>query len=108
MPGNDSDLVIVPLEAINFAISLPHIEDLDLLILAACQEPVAVDRVPPDLVDSRVMCRYCVHSFSASARVPNFHLSIFASIQEQGLCWVPVARLDVVLVIGEDELFFRG
>ena len=90
MPTDNRNLCILALEAIDLGISFPDVEYFDPLVLAACDEPVAIDWVPSHLIDCIVVSRDRVHSFAATSRIPNLDVVVLASCNDERLCWVPV------------------
>ena len=95
MPRDNCDLILVPLEAIEFGAELTNVKDLDLVVATACQEPIAIDRVPAYLVDGRIVRMDLIYITASEARVPDLHILVFAAGQDERLGWVPVARLQI-------------
>ena len=105
MPGHYSHLLAMHLEAIYLTVQLTYVKDLDLGVAAACQKPVAIDRVPAHLIDRGVVCVNLVDSTSTCSWVPYLYVLIFTSSQDQRLEGVPIARLYVRSMFGKPELF---
>ena len=78
MPGHHGHLVLMSLKAVEFAVTLADVEHLDLVVTATCQEPVAIDGVPADLVDRRIVSVYLIHTSAALPRIPNLDVLVFA------------------------------
>jgi len=95
VPLDDCHLFLMALEAIELSVHFADIKDLNLMITTTGKEPVAVDRVPLDLVDRRVMCMDLVDKSSALPRIPYLDVLVLATGQDKRLEWVPVAGFDV-------------
>ena len=107
MPSNNRDLILVPLEAIEFRAELTNVKYLDLVVTTACQEPVAIDRVPAYLVDGRIVCVDLVNVPTSETRVPNLNILVFAASQDERLGRVPVTRLEIRPMLRKLKLLCR-
>ena len=90
MPSYHGHLVFMSLKAVEFAVALPDVEHLDLVVTATCQEPVPIDGVPADLVNGRIVRMYLIHTSAALPRIPNLDVLVFATGQDERLGRVPV------------------
>ena len=79
MPGYDGHLVFMSLKAVEFAVTLADVKHLDLVVTTTCQEPVPIDRVPPHLVDGRIVRMYLIHTSATLPRIPNLDVLVFAT-----------------------------
>ena len=79
MPTNNRDLSVLSLKAIDLIVSLSDVKDFDSLVLAACDEPVAVDGVPSYLVDCVVVRGDVLENLASSSRVPNLDVVILTA-----------------------------
>ena len=107
MPRDDCDLVLVPLEAIELGAEFANVEDLYLVVTTPSREPITVDRVPSNLVDRRIVRVNLIDVASTESRVPNLHILVLASRQDEGLGRVPITRLQVGSVLREFKLLLR-
>ena len=73
----------MPFKAIELAVHLADIEHFNLVITTACQEPVAVDWVPPNLVNGCIVRMYLVYTSSTLPRIPDLDVLILAARQNQ-------------------------
>ena len=83
------------LESIEFFVSLADVENFDLLITTAGQEPVAINGVPPNLVNGRVMGMLFIDISPTLSRIPNLDVGVLTTSQDKRLSGMPVTRLDV-------------
>ena len=95
MPSHYVDRVIMPLKAIEFFVQFPQVIYFDLGVSRPCQEPIAVDRVPPRLSDCIVVSWDSVYAFASCSRIPHLNVAIFASSDNQTLKRMPIAGLDI-------------
>ena len=79
MPTNNRDLSVLSLKAVDLIVSLSDVKDFDSLVLAACDEPVAVDGVPSYLVDCVVVRGDVLENLASSSRVPNLDVVILTA-----------------------------
>lgn len=104
MPGNHLDRVFFARVAINLIAGLAQIVYLNVAVLTARQEPIAINRVPAHAADHIVRCCDLVPTLTASPRVPNLNRLILAACDNERHHWVPLTRLHVVFVLSEREL----
>lgn len=106
MPGQNSDLIVVSLEAVELFVALADIKHFYLLILTARQEPIPVDWVPSHLADRVVVGWNRGHTFAALPRVPDLAKVVFTPGEDERLEGVPVATFDIAPVVGENKVLF--
>lgn len=83
MPRNHGDLLLVALEAIELCVHLTDIKHLDFVIAATRQEPIAIDWVPSDLVNRRVVSMDLINMLSALPWIPDLHVLVLTARQNQ-------------------------
>ena len=90
MPCSCCDLVVMTLEAIELAVCLPDIEDLEFVVFTASQEPVSIDRVPADHLDRVVVRLNLVEALPSASWVPYLDEGVLTASQNERLRWVPI------------------
>ena len=69
----------MPLKTVELAVKLTYVPNFDLLVATSCQEPVAVDWIPTNLVDCRIVSMDLIYTLTSSARIPDFDVLILAA-----------------------------
>jgi hypothetical protein len=90
MPSDHVDLVVMSFKRLNLCVHFTYIEQFNLVILGACQEPHAVNWVPADLVDSIIMC-LVQGDYLATPRVPDSNMLVLTARKNKRLRGVPIA-----------------
>ena len=83
MPCDNCHLVLMTLKAVEFFVSFANIENFDLLISTTGQEPVAIDRVPSNLVNGSVMSMLFVDVAATLSWIPNLNIRVLTARQNE-------------------------
>eukprot|EP00960_Hanusia_phi_P075801 768469-Hanusia_phi.AAC.4 len=102
MQSKRSHFVLVPIKRQHRLVGSSEVVELDLLVATSREEPVPVGA--PLARSHRVLVRVDRIQAAASPRVPQLHLVILSSRQDQRLVRVPVAAFDVPVMACDGSL----
>ena len=86
------------LEAIELCVSFPDIEHFEFVVSTPRQEPVAIDRVPPDHIHLIVVRLNLIDSLARHAWVKHLDIVVFSTCENQTLCGMPIAGSHLTFV----------